>query len=378
MAENKEDWSPINYSEFHNDYEVSTKGNIRSLHSKNYKNLVYQYDNKVTGYLTVTLHNNGYVKTLPVHRLVALTFVPNNDPDTLIMVNHKDEDKHNNNADNLEWCTAKYNANYGTVNDRIRDSRLNKDDKVKVPIMLSKGKDIKEFNSMRSAARFLGVTHGTASLRLNYPKDFSDIIKGWKIQYKDSNRTSNISYDKGVNHGKSNPNHKKSLTEVNKLISEKRPNLILLSGFTTTKDKANFKCLTCGNEFSMEPYAIYYQNYNCPVCSHKASAEKRSLSKKDAQDRLDKLFNSNILLGADYKNAGTPCKMTCNNCGRTVIKSPIELFSNGDKPSYTGNGCEHCAKSRNITIRNLKRYGHTDKEILESLHKKGLDWNLNI
>lgn len=378
MAENKEDWSPINYSEFCNAYEVSTKGNIRSLHSKNYKNLVYQYDNKVTGYLTVTLHNNGYVKTLPVHRLVALTFIPNNDPDTLIMVNHKDEDKHNNNADNLEWCTAKYNANYGTVNDRIRDSRLNKDDKVKVPIMLSKEKDIKEFNSMRSAARFLGVTHSTLSLRLNHPSDFTGTIKGWKIQYKDSNRTSNISYDKGVSHGKSNPNHKKSLTEVKKLISEKHPNLILLSGFTTTKEKANFKCSTCGNEFSMEPYAIYYQNYNCPVCSRKASAEKRSLSRKDAQDRLDKLFNSNILLESDYKNAKTPCKMTCNNCGRTVIKSPIELFSNGDKPSYTGNGCEHCAKSRNITIRNLKRYGHTDEEILESLHKKGLDWNLNI
>ena len=246
MAENKEDWSPINYAEFHNAYEVSNRGRVRSLHENNYKSILKQYANKKTGYLTVTLNNNGYVKTVSVHRLVALTFIPNNDPDTLIMVNHKDENKHNNNVDNLEWCDAKYNLNYGTVKDRISKMHLQNDTEIKVPIILIKGKETKEFNSMRSAARFLGVTHSTLSLRLNHPSDFTGTIKGWKIQYKDSNRTSNISYDKGVSHGKSNPNHKKSLTEVKKLISEKRPNLILLSGFTTTKEKANFKCSTLG------------------------------------------------------------------------------------------------------------------------------------
>lgn len=35
-------------------------------------------------------------------------------PYNLPQINHKDENKFNNCADNLEWCTCKYNQNYGT------------------------------------------------------------------------------------------------------------------------------------------------------------------------------------------------------------------------------------------------------------------------
>lgn len=42
-----------------------------------------------------------------IHRLVAETFLPN--PNELLQVNHIDGNKHNNNIDNLEWCTQKYN-----------------------------------------------------------------------------------------------------------------------------------------------------------------------------------------------------------------------------------------------------------------------------
>ena len=51
-------------------------------------------------------------KTVSVHRLVAMAFVNNPNPDKYKEVNHIDENKLNNNADNLEWCTRSYNQKY--------------------------------------------------------------------------------------------------------------------------------------------------------------------------------------------------------------------------------------------------------------------------
>lgn len=64
--------------------------------------------------------NFGNRKTKKVHRLVAETFIPN--PNNLPEVNHKDENKQNPSVENLEWCTSKYNSNYGTRKERIGNS----------------------------------------------------------------------------------------------------------------------------------------------------------------------------------------------------------------------------------------------------------------
>lgn len=78
----------------------------------------------VEGYKIIQLTNNGKIFNKRVHRLVAETYIPN--PDNLPQVNHKDEDKANNNVDNLEWCSAKYNSNYGTRTERVRKKRNKK------------------------------------------------------------------------------------------------------------------------------------------------------------------------------------------------------------------------------------------------------------
>ncbi len=71
------------------------------------------------GYLMISLHKNNKHRTVKVHKLVANAFIPN--PLNLPQVNHKDEEKLNNSIDNLEWCTNKYNCNYGTHNKRVSE-----------------------------------------------------------------------------------------------------------------------------------------------------------------------------------------------------------------------------------------------------------------
>lgn len=68
------------------------------------------------GYYVTSLTKDGISKNYLVHRLVAMAWLPN--PDNLPQVNHKDENKENNCVDNLEWCSAEYNTNYGTRNFR--------------------------------------------------------------------------------------------------------------------------------------------------------------------------------------------------------------------------------------------------------------------
>ena len=63
-------------------------------------------------YMEVNLSKNNKVTHYLIHRLVAQAFIPN--PNNLPQVNHKDENRENNRVDNLEWCTAEYNTNYGT------------------------------------------------------------------------------------------------------------------------------------------------------------------------------------------------------------------------------------------------------------------------
>ena len=102
---------------YENLYQVSSYGNVRSL---NYRNKHITHNLKLYldkyGYYRVDLHKNGKIEKWLVSRLVATVFIPN--PHNLPQVNHKDEDSKNNRVENLEWCTAKYNVNYGTRNER--------------------------------------------------------------------------------------------------------------------------------------------------------------------------------------------------------------------------------------------------------------------
>lgn len=110
-----EKWVDINGYE--GEYQVSNFGNIRSLDRNDrfgrfIKGIKISQRAQKSGYMFVKLRSNGVQKTFRVHRLVAEAFCSNEN--NLPEVNHKDEDKQNNRADNLEWCTRSYNNSYGS------------------------------------------------------------------------------------------------------------------------------------------------------------------------------------------------------------------------------------------------------------------------
>ena len=152
-------------------YEVSNLGRIRSVdrvleNTKNNRHvfikgrILHQRAQK-NGYLCVDLHKEGRAKTFRVHRLVASAFVEN--PNGYDEVNHIDEDKRNNTASNLEWCTRSYNCSFG----RGLSKRAAKCSKP--CIQYKDGIEISRYPSIAEAARRTGINFANIQRCLSGP-----------------------------------------------------------------------------------------------------------------------------------------------------------------------------------------------------------------
>lgn len=113
-------------------YQVSNLGRVKGLERISSDNRflperILSTSLCSNGYLIAKLCFNGKSKRISVHRLVASAFIPN--PNNLPHINHIDENKTNNIVSNLEWCTPKYNANYGTGKARARESFISNNSK---------------------------------------------------------------------------------------------------------------------------------------------------------------------------------------------------------------------------------------------------------
>lgn len=138
----KEIWKDI--FGFNGKYQISNFGNIRSKDKLEYKQ---QTNHK--GYKIITLWGDGYRRTIGVHRLVALHFIPN--PGLLEQVNHIDGNKTNNHVSNLEWCDNKQNQTHAYK------LGLNKPHNTRGVIGIDKNGQITEFKSAAEAGRTLGI-----------------------------------------------------------------------------------------------------------------------------------------------------------------------------------------------------------------------------
>ena len=106
-----EDWIPFG------SYLVSSFGRIYSLHR--HKMLKPMYC-KSTGYLMVDICEHGEVEKMCVHRLIAMLHIPN--PQGKDVVHHKDCNKLNNRADNLQWLT--YYEHY-EIHEKLKGNEVN-------------------------------------------------------------------------------------------------------------------------------------------------------------------------------------------------------------------------------------------------------------
>lgn len=159
-------------------YQVSNKGNVKSLnYHKTKKEKVLKHFIGIDGYLRVSLCKNKTIKRFLVHRLVSNAFLPN--PHNFPCVNHKDENKQNNVVSNLEWCTHKYNTNYGTSIAR-RAKSISK----QVYQYSKDGVLISVFNSTNEAQR-QGFSQGNvaACCRNCYKREGNNVYKGYIWSY---------------------------------------------------------------------------------------------------------------------------------------------------------------------------------------------------
>lgn len=188
-------------------YEVSNMGRVRSLSREVYvggkihkcirEGRVLKQGHshgRRFKYLLVCLCKDQQRSMKRVHRLVAEAFIPN--PDNLPFINHKDENPSNNRVENLEWCTPKYNSNYGTARERMKETRKKnnsnkrmlltriKNNSSKPPKSVAMidddGNVVKKYFSISDAARDIGVHNYSVS---RVCKGIRRHVRGFKFKY---------------------------------------------------------------------------------------------------------------------------------------------------------------------------------------------------
>lgn len=165
----KEIWKDI--EGYEGIYQVSNLGRVKRVTTGR----ILKGGKNKGGYLGVSLSKNSVISQQRIHRLVAETFIPNqeNKPE----VNHIDENKTNNKVSNLEWMTAKENSNHGT-----RNKRVSKIKSIQIIATNLKTGESQEFNSSNECAAQLCLEGSNIAAVLKGRRNHTG---GYTFKYKE-------------------------------------------------------------------------------------------------------------------------------------------------------------------------------------------------
>lgn len=167
-------WTEV--SGYEGRYLVSSFGRVYSIFAKR----IIKTCISNAGYELACLQNSdGKRNQRTVHRLVAVAFLDN--PNDLPIINHKDENKLNNHADNLEWCTCAYNNKYSGSIDKLIE--FSKAKRIACDLYTKDGDFVQHFESVGAAARWLKtpMINVENAMRGYYKNKKFKTCKGYKI-----------------------------------------------------------------------------------------------------------------------------------------------------------------------------------------------------
>ena len=144
-------------------YEVNSNGTIfRNSVSKKQNKIILDMHHSNTEYYTTFVNIQHHVQRVPIHRVVAETFIgpcPEG-----YEVDHKDRNSRNNDCTNLRYVTKSEQMKnrdhtnitvQGELNlDAVRRERMK-------PVIISGNNEIKRFESYAETARYLSEVYGT-------------------------------------------------------------------------------------------------------------------------------------------------------------------------------------------------------------------------